>query len=115
MAPAPLTLREWLADHAVSLSAGAHLDPFEGVRSDMYVCVHGGPSHIARQSSQTEVWLCQIEGEAHLYSQIDDERLRLTSGDSLIVPAETPFSMELGRGAIALTVGLTRLPEVERP
>lgn len=111
IAPAPLQLLSWLADHAATLAAGASLDPFEGVPTDLHVCVHGGPSHVARAACSADRWLCVLEGEAELYSQLSDEPVKLQAGGALVVPPGTPLSLQLGRGGLALSVGRSRWAE----
>jgi hypothetical protein len=110
-APAPLALRSWMAEHAATLAAGASLDPFEGVTTDLHVCVHGGPSHVARGACSADRWLCVLEGEAELYSQLSDEPVKMHAGGSLVVPPGTPLSLQLGRGGLVLSVGRSRWAE----
>lgn len=108
-APAPLLLRSWLADHSASLAAGAELEPFAGVPSDLHVTVHGGSSHVARPAAEKELWLCLVDGDAELYSDVSDAPTKLASGGCVVVPPGTPLSLQLGRGAVALSVGFSRL------
>lgn len=108
LAPAPLALRDWLADHAASLSRGCELLLFgEALSSDMRVSVLGGALDARVADNNRTVWFYQLRGDGRIYTpgvDADSGPSNLSEGSSFMIPCGKPYGLQVERGGLMLSV-----------
>ncbi|XP_059929069.1 3-hydroxyanthranilate 3,4-dioxygenase-like isoform X2 [Gadus macrocephalus] len=96
----PFCFKDWLDKQRGPLAAGGHIDVF-GAQFETEVILYGaGQTELCTE--QNDAWIWQQEGSSTV--TIEDQEFSLSSGDSLLILAQSQYQWLRENGTVALFV-----------
>ncbi|XP_075060256.1 3-hydroxyanthranilate 3,4-dioxygenase isoform X2 [Mixophyes fleayi] len=96
----PFAFQSWLDERRLEIDQRKYVSLFEGLHETQAAVYGTGESE--EMKSDIDTWLWQLEGSS--FVTVDDEKVTLTTGDSLLIPPQSQFSWKREAGCIAFCI-----------
>ncbi|XP_061546564.1 3-hydroxyanthranilate 3,4-dioxygenase [Phycodurus eques] len=105
----PFCLKSWLEKQKPFLASGSSINMF-GAQFETEVTMYG-PGLSDTSLQQSDLWIWQLEGSSRV--TMKEQELKLSAGDSLLIPEHAQYQWKRNEETVALVV--VQNPERKRP
>ncbi|XP_029926586.1 3-hydroxyanthranilate 3,4-dioxygenase [Myripristis murdjan] len=105
----PFNFKKWLDTQRPILATGRHINMF-GDQFETETLLYG-PGWPETSKRESDVWIWQLEGSSKV--TMNRKEVRLSQGDSLLIPQQSEYQWQRDKGTVALFV--VQNPARKRP